>query len=242
MIQTDSTPSPLFVVEGNIGAGKSTFLKMLEKYMHVQIILEPTDQWQNIDGENILDLFYKDPKRWAYTFQLYALITRIQTQKAYTYINHEPIQVLERSVYSDRFCFAKNCYEMGSLSLLEWKMYRKCFNWLVDTYVQKPAAFIYLKTDPEVCYNRIMRRNRSEESTISLDYLKLLDRRHEEWLVERKDLEACVEDIPVLILDNNYEFEHDVAVQKEHVKSIVTFIKKVSNLSDSKILLDGVVL
>ena len=100
-----------FIVEGNIGAGKSTFLKMLKQYLNVQIVLEPHEKWQNIgDGHNLLDQFYNDPKRWAYTFQSYAFVSRVVAQQEHAKVNPFSMQILERSVFSDRYCFARNCY------------------------------------------------------------------------------------------------------------------------------------
>ncbi len=66
-----------FLVEGNIGAGKSTFLKIISQYLDIQIIYEPHQKWQNVAGHNLLEQFYKDPKRWAYTFQSYAFVSRV---------------------------------------------------------------------------------------------------------------------------------------------------------------------
>ena len=66
-----------FVVEGNIGAGKSTFLKVINTFLNAQVVFEPHEKWQNVAGENLLDRFYADTQRWAYTFQTYAFITRI---------------------------------------------------------------------------------------------------------------------------------------------------------------------
>ena len=70
----------MLVVEGNIGAGKSTFLSILQRKLPVDVVFEPTNKWQQVgeDG-NLLDLFYKDTLRWAYTFQSYAFISRIQS-------------------------------------------------------------------------------------------------------------------------------------------------------------------
>ena len=75
-------------VEGNIGAGKSTFLNLmadgsLELQDIVEIVPEPVDEWQAVaSGDNgpinLLDRFYKDPRRYAYTFQHYVLLTRMQ--------------------------------------------------------------------------------------------------------------------------------------------------------------------
>ena len=70
-------------IEADIGSGKSTFIKLLNKYYPEKFctIYEPLDEWLKISeevGDNILGLLYKDPKRWAYTFQHNAFITRIQ--------------------------------------------------------------------------------------------------------------------------------------------------------------------
>ncbi len=75
------TPSqPLLIVEGNIGSGKSTFLKILQNQLSLDVIPEPTNKWQKIgENDNLLHLFYTYTKRWAYTFQSFAFISRIQT-------------------------------------------------------------------------------------------------------------------------------------------------------------------
>src|SRR5579859_35985 len=159
------------ILEGNVGAGKSTFLKILGSYLDIKPIFEPHQKWQDVQGENLLERFYNDTSRWAYTFQTYAFVTRVLEQEAQARNFPGAVQVLERSVYSDRYCFAKNCYEMGVMSGLEWKLYQEWFAWLVDNYTPRPTGFIYLRTKPEICYARMQRRNRSEESTVPLDYL-----------------------------------------------------------------------
>ena len=121
-----------FIVEGNIGAGKSTFLRLVQERLPVQIVYEPHTKWQKVDDkENLLDKFYQDTTRWAYTFQSYAFVTRVVEQQRKARENKHGVQVLERSVYSDRYCFAKNCFEMGTLSKLEWTLYREWLNGLL---------------------------------------------------------------------------------------------------------------
>jgi len=159
-------------LEGNIGAGKSTLLKILgDNIPTIEPVLEPTDKWQKInEKENLLDLFYKDTKRWAYTFQSYAFISRIQTQnESCLRSQSKNIQILERSVFCDRFCFAKNCYESGLMTSLEWNIYTQWFSWLAENYAAKPSGFIYLKTTPQMCLDRIKKRARTEEDSIPLD-------------------------------------------------------------------------
>lgn len=211
------------VVEGNIGAGKSTFLSIVKKQVALDILYEPTDAWQNIHGHNILDAFYKDSARWAYTFQTYAFITRILAQQERMKTTQGPLLV-ERSVYADRYCFAKNAYEMGVMSELEWQMYTQWFSWLMDLYVEQPLGFIYLQTDPAVCHERLLKRDRSEEKTVKLEYLQLLHNKHEAWLIDKKDVMPNLQDVPVLVLECNADFETDEEKQKEHIEKINKFI------------------
>lgn len=214
-----------FIVEGNIGAGKSTFLKMLKRYLNVQIVLEPHEKWQNIgDGHNLLEHFYCDPKRWAYTFQSYAFVSRVLSQQEHAKVNTHTVQILERSVFSDRYCFAKNAYELGYMNALEWKLYQEWFDWLLDANVVQPAGFIYMQVDPQVCYDRLRKRSRNEEATVSLDYIQRLADKHENWLIDKKDISKKLMNVPVLTLPCNIDFENNKAEQERHVEEVGAFV------------------
>jgi len=227
---TKNSQPPYLVIEGNIGAGKSTFLKIIKEKLSIDVVYEPTDKWQREGKEdNLLDLFYKDTKRWAYTFQSYAFISRIQSQMEHQKnVSSDRPQVYERSVYCDRYCFAKNCLEMGTMTEMEWHIYKEWFSWLVESYTAKPSGFVYLRTNPKVCYDRIQKRQRCEESGVPLSYLELLHTRHEEWLIEKKEVMPWLADTPVLILDCNEEFESNNAVQKEHLAKLQAFINQIT--------------
>ena len=219
----------LLILEGNIGAGKSTFLRILENNLDVDIIFEPTDKWQNVGPSgNLLDLFYKDTKRWAYTFQSYAFITRVESVLEHQSKSiDKKVQILERSVYCDRYCFAKNCFEMGNMSAMEWQIYKEWFSWLVEGYMQKPHGFIYLRTSPAVCEKRLRKRDRSEEAGVPLSYLQRLHEKHDDWLVHRKEIVDYLTNLPVLTLDCDPDFESDLNKKKEHVNKVREFINSV---------------
>lgn len=216
----------MYVLEGNIGAGKTTLLKAIGQYLNVDIIPEPAMKWQQ-DGRtgNILELFYKDTSRWAYTFQSYAFITRIQAiiehQKVYS---DKEAQLLERSVYCDRYCFAKYCYEAGFMTALEWKVYREWFSWLIEQYEAIPHGIIYLRVSPDAAFARMQKRCRSEESKITLDYLKAIHHKHEEWLIEKNDLDEALKKVPVLVLDGDTEFERSFDGLEKHLRAVAQFI------------------
>lgn len=216
-----------FFIEGNIGAGKSTFLSSIGRFLKVQSVFEPCHAWQDVGGTgNILQAFYQDGKRWAYTFQSYAFITRVLEQEKNRKQHPGALQLLERSVYSDRYCFAKNAYETGLMTPLEWGLYREWFEWLVQSRLEQPAGFIYLQTDPKVCLQRLSRRARSEEKQVPLAYLELLHTKHEEWLINKKEVAPYLYKAPVLIIDGNEEFEHDEHVQRKHAQKIIEFMER----------------
>ena len=55
----------IYSIEGNIGAGKTTILKLIGKtFDDVEFVEEPVSQWQNLGGMNLLEKFYEDPARW----------------------------------------------------------------------------------------------------------------------------------------------------------------------------------
>jgi deoxyadenosine/deoxycytidine kinase len=215
----------LLVLEGNIGAGKSTFLRILKENLDLDIIFEPVAKWQNVGpGGNLLNLFYADIKRWAYTFQSYAFITRVEAQLEALEKSEHDIQILERSVYCDRYCFAQNCFESGNMSALEWQIYREWFSWLVEGHLQKPDGFIYLQASPEICKQRLEKRNRSEEIGVSIEYLQKLHNRHEDWLVHKKDLASYLVSIPVLTLNCDLDFENNLARKNQLLDNVQNFI------------------
>ena len=122
----------MYILEGNIGAGKSTFLRLLSQHMpHIQTVDEPINNWQGtVYGQSLLTNFYEDPKRWAYTFEHLTMTNRVQEhlkeqQTAYT------TKIAERSIYSGYYCFAFNSYAQQFLSDIEWQMYKEWFSFLV---------------------------------------------------------------------------------------------------------------
>lgn len=176
----------VYFVEGNIGTGKSTFLKMIESLNNpkYQVIYEPVDVWTNFkdsSGKNILQYFYEDPKRFAYTFQNTAFVSRVEKLNEIDYTKDAVF--IERSIWSDKNVFAKNCFESGMMSEIEYMLYTKWFKWLeANLQLKSNYEFVYLRCSPETSYQRMKNRNRSEETGVSLQYLTQIHEKHEEWL------------------------------------------------------------
>jgi deoxyadenosine/deoxycytidine kinase len=179
----------MIFIEGNIGTGKSTFLTNLSN--EFKVILEPVDEWskmKNANGKNILEEFYSDPSRNAYLFQSIAFRSRMKN------IVHKEDALIERSIYTDRNIFAKTCREDGLIGDIEWNDYVSWFDWLTTEFQVQPRGFVYLRCEPEVSLERIKKRNRPGEENISLEYLKKLHAKHDEWLLSAQN---------VLVLDVN---------------------------------------
>lgn len=193
----------MIIVEGNIGAGKSTFLKNLAQYSdHFDIAQEPVDSWhKKEDGSNLLENFYKNPHRWAYTLETFAMAARLQEHIKHAK-NKKPI-IIERSIYSGHYCFAKNDYLAGYMTEIEWELYQQWFNTIIASFATPPKGFIYLKVAPEIALERIKKRNRVGEENITLDYLKEIEKRHEEFLVQKIDILQNISAVPVKIFDVN---------------------------------------
>ncbi|XVF30051.1 hypothetical protein REPUB_Repub16aG0024100 [Reevesia pubescens] len=178
-----------FCVEGNISVGKTTFLQRianetLELRDLVEIVPEPIDKWQNVgpDHFNILDAFYAEPERYAYTFQNYVFVTRVMQERESSG-GIKPLRLMERSVFSDRMVFVRAVHEANWMNEMEISIYDSWFDPVVSCLPGLiPDAFIYLRASPDTCHKRMMLRKRAEEGGVSLDYLRDLHEKHESWL------------------------------------------------------------
>lgn len=207
----------IFAVEGNIGCGKSTFLKRIEELNddRFQVIFEPVDEWVSMldsSGKNILDYFYKDMKKYAGIFQTYALTTRMKTldlidpSKQYVFI--------ERSIFSDKFVFAENCVNDALMSEIEMKVYDTMHTYLWNK-LNIQIRHIYLRTDVDICFDRIhYNRQREEESGITKEYLSKLHKLHEDWLT----------DVSVYVINGNLKFNSSNPILKDILKSILKHV------------------
>lgn len=243
----------MFIIEGNIGAGKSTFLKLAgQELNNVTIDLEPVDCWQQqLFGQSLLGHFYTDPKRWAYTMETFTLmvrmadnIRRITSLRDYqlTHTNNQAHNqannsdallnnlLVERSIYSGRYCFASNSHASGFMSDLEWGLYTQMFDFLTskqhNPLYEIPTGFVYLKTSPEVAYQRTNQRKRAGESGIPVDYLSEISRKHDEFLLAKINLPAALQAVPVLVLDADTDFETNPAALQVMLDQLQIFIKK----------------
>ncbi|XP_062180826.1 uncharacterized protein LOC133885176 [Phragmites australis] len=182
-----------FCVEGNISVGKTTFLQRIanetiELRDLVEVVPEPIGKWQDVgpDHFNILDAFYAEPHRYAYTFQNYVFVTRVMQERE-SQGGIKPLRLMERSVFSDRMVFVRAVHEANWMNEMEISIYDSWFDPVVSSLPGLiPDGFIYLRASPDTCHKRMMHRKRSEEGGVTLDYLQGLHEKHESWLLPSK--------------------------------------------------------
>ncbi|CAI5475754.1 unnamed protein product [Closterium sp. Yama58-4] len=219
-----------FCVEGNISVGKTTFLERIvgdavKLHDLVEVVPEPVARWQSVGQEkfNILEAFYEEPERYAYTFQNYVFVTRMMQERE-SAGRVRPIRLMERSVFSDRMVFVRAVHEAKWMSAMEVSIYDSWFDPVVAALPGLvPDGFIYLRAHPLTCHQRLKQRARGEEAGVSLDYLTDLHNKHEQWLLpvdsaeerprfsviikgrvfalEGEHLHSSIQQVPALVLD-----------------------------------------
>ena len=178
-------------VEGNIGSGKSTLLQKLKNEFdtldgyQIMYLPEPVSSWNEIvdvQGKTIIEHFYADQNKYAFSFQMMAYITRLtQIKKAIEDAPNDSIIITERCLYTDKYIFAKMLYDSETMNHIEYTIYLKWFDEFAS--YSKLSGLIYIQTTPELCLERVAKRARSGEELIPLDYLSSCHEYHENWLV-----------------------------------------------------------
>ena len=103
-----------------------------------------------------------------------SFISRIQKVRS----SSSSLNFIERSVYTDKYCFAENCFKNKKMTKIEYDIYCRWHNWLCKEFKMGANAFIYLKTKLSISQQRIRKRNRKGEDEIPLEYLTELDNLH----------------------------------------------------------------
>ncbi|WP_236975690.1 deoxynucleoside kinase [Membranihabitans maritimus] len=161
-------------VAGNIGAGKTTLTTSLSKYFGWKAHYESTE-----NNPYLID-FYEDMKRWAFNLQIYFLNSRYQQILKIQQGENTVIQ--DRTIYEDAFIFAPNLHEIGLMSTRDFNNYKGLFD-TMTSYISPPDLLIYIKAGIPTLVSHIQDRGREYEGNMSLDYLKKLNKRYEDWIL-----------------------------------------------------------
>lgn len=208
-------------IEGLIGAGKTTLCEILKENNHV-VAVEPVREWKVKNGSeefDVLEYFYKEPKKYACMFQTLALRSRVEQGRNITH------GFVERCVHSDKV-FGGIQHELKNMNDVEYATYLYQYEQAVADTIPVDGH-IYIDASVETCMKRIEKRKRTGEDNIESQYLNLLKKHHDLWLNNGK------EQSNVLVLDGEKDL-HVESVRDEIISEIHVFLMRLRKLNKKK--------
>jgi deoxyguanosine kinase len=173
------------VIEGNIGAGKTTLAEMISRDYNAQLVTE------SFAGNPFLPKFYANPTDYAFTLEMSFLAER------YSQLMNE---LQNRDLFKDfavaDYYFMKSLIFAGvTLSDDEYALYRKFFN-LIYSRIPRPDLYVFLHKDVSVLQNMIKKRGRDYENNIEDSYLDNITKAYFNYFKQQNEF-------PVVIIDTN---------------------------------------
>jgi len=165
-------------IAGNIGAGKTTLCTQLGKNFGWDV------HYESADDNPYLSDFYEDMKRWSFNLQIYFLNNRYR--QILNILNGDKTVIQDRTIYEDAYIFAPNLHDMGLMTTRDFENYTDLFK-LMTSQIQAPDLMIYLKASISTLVSHIQSRGRDYEGSMSLDYLKRLNQRYDDWILTYND-------------------------------------------------------
>jgi len=160
-------------IAGNIGAGKTTLASQLAKHFGWNPHFEEVE-----DNPYLID-FYHDMRRWSFNLQIYFLNSRYS--QILDIQNGSKTVIQDRTIYEDAFIFAPNLHDMGLMAKRDFENYFSLFQ-TMSTQIKAPDLLVYLRASIPTLVSHIQTRGREYEGSISIDYLKKLNQRYEQWI------------------------------------------------------------
>ena len=192
---------PFLVIEGNIGAGKTTLATRLSGQFNRRLILE------EFDDNPFLPLFYREPDRYAFPVELFFMAERhkqLQTELA----NRD---LFTQGTIADYLFIKTLLFARNSLTEQEFQLFGRLFR-AMDANFPKPDLIVYLRRPIEALQENIARRGRSYEGNIQNDYLVSVERAYLSYF-------STLKDVPVVVLDvGSTDFEASEPAYREIVE------------------------
>lgn len=163
---------PIITIDGNIGAGKTSILNYLHTNFNINVDLEPINKWKSY-----LDNIYLNKKNF-FNFQVRVWLDRSWIQEK----DERSLIIMERSPNFIRNTFNKYMYEKELITSNENIIINELYN--KTDIIWNSNYYIYLRSSPEKCLERIHKRGRENEMDISLEYLEDIHKLHENCLEE----------------------------------------------------------
>jgi deoxyadenosine/deoxycytidine kinase len=198
-------PYQYICVEGNIGAGKTSFCKMIAEEHNCRLILEQFDE------NPFLPYFYEDPERFAFTVELFFMTERHkQIQK--NLLNQD---LFRSFTFADYFFTKTLLFAIKNLQEDEYRLFQKLFTVLNSSFPQ-PELLVYFHRSVPILLKQIEKRGREYEKNITAEYLTQIQNSYFEYF-------RNILSFPVLIIDIN---DIDFVQRKEAYTELKNLLKR----------------
>lgn len=165
----------VIIVDGVVGAGKSTLAEKLSNKLNIPVHFELQSQVTM----DLLEEFYKDKKRWSFTLQVHFLNERFKMIKE---ISKKGTGILDRSIFGDKI-FASMLYEDGYMTKEEYYTYSGILDNMLE-HSKSPSLLVYIDCNLETAIERIGIRGREMEQKVDEVYWKRLNEKYTKWYSE----------------------------------------------------------
>lgn len=196
------------VVEGPIGAGKTSLARRLAAELQAGTMFEEAEK------NPFLGRFYQNPERWAMPTQLSFYLQRIEQLAAHARSVGEDA---ERKVVADFIIDKDRLFADLNLSGDELALYDRITNGLARPELPKPDLVIYLQAKPETLMERIRRRGMESERRITESYLEDVAERYTRFFYDYDAAPLFVVDAGVL---NPVDHDDDFALLLERLRNM----------------------
>ena len=196
-------------IAGNIGAGKTSLTKQLSKSLKYK------SYYEDVIANPYLDDFYNHMERWSFNLQIYFLNSRFK--QLVSIDNGKENVIQDRTIYEDAFIFAPNLNAMGLMTQRDYNNYLSLFDTMINL-VKPPDLLVYLQSSIPNLVNKIHKRGRDYEKTISIEYLSRLNERYEAWITNYnsgKLLKINVDDLD--FVENKADYETILELIKKEI-------------------------
>jgi len=149
------------VIEGNIGAGKTTLASRIAEEFNARLILE------HFADNPFLPKFYDDPDKYSFPLELSFLASRYRQLRE----ELEPQDLFSSFTVADYY-FAKSLiFAASTLKGDEYNLYRQIF-YIIYSSLPRPDIYVYLHLNPDRLLRNIEKRGRPYEKSITIEYLQ----------------------------------------------------------------------